>query len=139
MLSEKQKRSLARAAAAACLLVIVVLAATTFGSAQHSPSQALVYCVASGRMACNVYFLCCWTETLASGRRNETTLLIGGVWLLVLGVVFFVGLTLALATCSGGCFAGGIRPPDWLAMLSTWGIGLGFKAWLDAAHPGGSS
>jgi hypothetical protein len=139
LLSEKKKRSLARAAAVACLLVIVVLAATTFGSAQHDPSQVRVYCIASGGMAYNVYFLCCWTEALASGRRKETTWLIGGVWLLVFGVVFFVGLTLALATCSGGCFGGGIRLPDWLAMFSTWGIGLGFKGWLDAAHPGGPS
>ena len=134
MLSAETKRALARAATVGCLLIIVVLAALTSGSLKHNPLKVLMYGIAFSGMGYNGYFLYRWTEALASAQRKGTTLLIGAVWLLVSAVVSFVGFDIAFANCAGGCTGGGVRPADWLFMLSTWGIGVGFKRWLDLAQ-----
>lgn len=135
--SRRTKRTLARAATVACLLIIGVLA-LAFGGGELNPLQVLVFGLAVGGMGYNVYFLYRWFRALARGGRKGTTVLIGAAWLIVSGVVSVITIALGFASCAGGCGGGGTGLADWLFMLATWGIGVGFKRLLDKVHPGGA-
>lgn len=113
-----------------------MLAALSFGGGEFNPFQVLVYGLTFGGMGFNVYFLYRWFQALAHGGRKGTTLLIGAAWLVVSGIVSVITFGLAFASCAGGCISAGAGPADWLLMLSTWGIGVGFKRLLDWVHPG---
>lgn len=129
----RTKRLLARAATVACLLIVGVLALSV-GGGQLNPLQVLVSGLAVAGMAFNVYFLYCWLRALMRGGRKGTTVLMGAAWLIASGVVSLITLVLGFASCAGGCGAGGPGLAGWLFMLSTWGIGVGFKRWLDRVH-----
>jgi hypothetical protein len=136
--SRRTKRTLARAATVACLLIIGVLAAS-FGGGEVNPFQVLVSGLAVGGMGFNVYFLYRWFWALARGGRKGTTLLMGAAWLIASGVVSVITFALGFASCAGGCGGSGPGLAGWVFMLATWGIGLGFKRWLDWVHPGGAT
>jgi hypothetical protein len=120
-------------------VLIAGVLALSFGGGELNPVQVLVFCLAVGGIGFNVYFLYRWIRALASGGRKGITLLIGAVWLIASVAVSVITFALGFASCAGGCSSGGAGLADWLFMLATWGIGVGFKRWLDKVHPGAAT
>jgi hypothetical protein len=109
--------------------------ALSFGGGELNPLQVLVFGLAIAGAAFNVYFLYRWFRVLASGDRKAITLMIGAAWLIVSGVATVITSALGFASCAGGCSGGGTGLAGWLFVFSAWGIGVGFKGWLDRVHP----
>jgi hypothetical protein len=96
-------------------------------SGQPLPSRRTKRTLARAATVACLLFIGVLAASFGGGEVNPFQVLVSG--LAVGGMGFNVG----------GCGGSGPGLAGWVFMLATWGIGLGFKRWLDRVHPGGAT
>jgi hypothetical protein len=135
MPSKKIKRAIAQIGVAISLIAIVMLI-ISLGNGYTHPLQFVFGILAAAAVGFNIYFLFKILRALGVYSRKLTTVFIGAAWLAVYALLSVVEFVYGFAECAGGCAS---RPPslaDWLLVLATFVVGLGFNLLLSRVHSG---
>jgi hypothetical protein len=133
MPSKKIRRAIAQIGVVISLIVIVMLI-ISLGNGYTHTLQFVFSILAAAAVGVNLYFLFKVLRALGLYSRKLTTLFISAAWLAVYAFLSVVEFAQGFAECAGGCASRPPSPADWLLVLATFVVGLGFNLLLSRVH-----
>jgi len=135
MPSKKMKKVIAQIDIVVSLVVMAMLI-VSLGNGYTHPLQFVLGILGATAVGFNLYFLFKVLRALGVYSRKLTTLFIGAAWLAVNALLSVVEFAYGFAECAGGCAFRPPSPADWLLVLATFVVGLGFNLLLSRVHSG---